>query len=68
MWTGAFLSQKSTAMREPEYEKLPQEDKLNKIKNVKEIEESLNKYRDIKKYPKLDVEKRKLRRLLIKKL
>ena len=46
------------AMREPEYEKLPQEDKLNKIKNVKEIEESLNKYRDIKKYPKLDVEKR----------
>ena len=46
------------AMRESEYEKLTPESKLKKIKHVKEIEESLNKYRDIKKYPKLDVEKR----------
>ena len=37
-------------------EQLNSKDNLKKIEDIKEIEEGLNKYRDIKKYPKFNTE------------
>ena len=43
-------------IKESKDEQLNSKDNLKKIEDIKEIEEGLNKYRDIKKYPKFNTE------------